>query len=147
MAEGTRGSIEIGAEPSAIMAEIADYESYPEWSGEIKAVEVLQRGADGRANRVHFEVAQGPLKATYTLDYAYEPGDAGVSWTFVEGHNVRDLTGAYELEPAGSGKTKVTYSLRVDTPVPMLGFMKRQIEKKIIDVALKGLKRRVESRR
>jgi carbon monoxide dehydrogenase subunit G len=146
MAEQTQGSIEIGADPAAIMTEIVDYESYPEWSGEIKKVEVRDRGPDGRATRVHFEVAQGPLKADYTLEYEYKPDDAGVSWTFVEGHNLRDLTGSYTLEH-GAGKTKVTYRLKVDASIPMLGFVKRQIEKKIIDVALKGLKKRVESKR
>lgn len=145
MADQTQGSIEIAADQATVMAEIADYEAYPEWSGEIKRAEIRERGADGRGKRVFFEVAQGPLKADYVLEYTYEPGDVGVSWTFVEGHNIRDLTGSYELEGSGS-KTKVTYRMRVDTPIPMLGFVKRQIEKRIIDVALKGLKKRVESR-
>lgn len=145
MADQTQGSIDINADPAKIMAEIADYESYPEWSGEIKKTEVREQGADGRAKQVYFEVAQGPLKADYVLEYTYKPDDAGVSWTFVEGHNIRDLTGEYVLEPSGD-KTKVTYRLRVDTPIPMLGFVKRQLEKRIIDVALKGLRKRVESR-
>ena len=145
MADQTEGSIEIAADPATIMTEIADYEAYPEWSNEIKKAEVRSRGSDGRAKLVFFEVAQGPLKADYVLEYTYKPGDTGVSWTFVEGHNIRDLTGEYDLAPAGS-KTKVTYRMRVDTPIPMLGFVKRQIEKRIIDVALKGLRKRVESR-
>jgi ribosome-associated toxin RatA of RatAB toxin-antitoxin module len=145
MADQTQGSIVMHADPSAIMAEIADYESYPAWSSEIRKTEVRERGPDGRAKQVFFEVAQGPLKADYVLEYTYKPGDAGVSWTFVSGHNIRDLTGEYALEPDGDA-TKVTYRLRVDTPIPMLGFMKRQLEKRIIDVALKGLRKRVESR-
>lgn len=145
MADQTQGSIEIAADAATIMTEIADYESYPEWSNEIRKVEVRERGADGRAKQVFFEVAQGPIKAEYVLDYTYKQNDAGVSWTFVEGRNIRDLTGEYVLEPSG-GKTKVTYRLRVDTSIPMLGFVKRQAEKRIIDVALKGLRKRVESR-
>lgn len=147
MADQTQGSIEIAADARTIMAEIADYEAYPEWSGEIRQVEIRERDAAGRGSKVFFEVAQGPLKAEYVLAYTYKDGDAGLSWTFVEGHNIRNLEGEYSLEPAGDNATRVTYRLRVDTPIPMIGFMKRQIEKRIIDVALKGLRRRVESRR
>lgn len=146
MADQTQGSIEIEADAAAVMAEIADFESYPEWTSEIKKVQVKKRDAQKRGKQVYYEVAQGPLKADYTLEYSYDPKDAGVSWSFVEGHNIRDMTGAYTLEPSGKGKTKVTYRMKVDTPIPMLGFMKRQIEKKIVDVALKGLKKRVESK-
>jgi ribosome-associated toxin RatA of RatAB toxin-antitoxin module len=146
MADQTQGSIEIDADAATVMAEIADYEAYPEWSNEIRAVEIRERDSAGRGQKVYYEVSNGPLKASYVLDYTYKPSDGGVSWTFVEGHNIRDLQGEYTLEPAGA-RTKVTYRMRVDTPIPMLGFMKRQIEKRIIDVALKGLKRRVESTR
>jgi hypothetical protein len=39
----------------------------------------------------------------------------------------------------------VTYRLRVDVSIPMIGMLKRRAEKVIIDTALKGLKQRVES--
>ena len=44
------------------------------------------------------------------------------------------------------GSTEVTYRLAVDLDVPMLGMFKRKAEKMIMDTALKGLKKRVESR-
>ncbi|MGH2830335.1 MAG: SRPBCC family protein [Actinomycetota bacterium] len=146
MADQTQGSIRIDAGPSVVMAEIADYESYPEWSSEIKQVEVKERDPQGRGKHVWYEVSNGPLRADYTLDYTYKDADAGVSWTFVEGNNIRDLQGEYTLTPDGDG-TDVTYRMKVDTPILMLGFMKRGIERRIIDVALKGLKKRVESKR
>jgi carbon monoxide dehydrogenase subunit G len=146
MADRTEGSIEVDAPPAAVMAEILDHERYPEWSAEIKKVEVRERDEAGRGRRVFFEVAQGPLRADYVLEYAYRPADAGVSWRLVEGRGVRRLDGEYALEPVGD-RTRVTYRLAVETPLPILGFVKRQIERRIIDVALKGLKRRVEARR
>ncbi len=39
----------------------------------------------------------------------------------------------------------MTYSLAVDLNIPMIGMLRRKAEKVIIDTALKGLKRRVES--
>jgi carbon monoxide dehydrogenase subunit G len=144
MADQTQGSIDINADPKAIMAVIEDYEAYPEWAGQVKKVEIRERDAGKRPKQVYYEVAQGPMKADYVLEYTYKPDDAGVSWTFVEGHGMRDLQGDYTLEPAGS-KTHVTYKAKVDITIPMLGFIKRQMEKLVIDTALKGLKKRVES--
>ncbi|MGH2795610.1 MAG: SRPBCC family protein [Actinomycetota bacterium] len=144
MADRTEGSIDINADPKAIMAVIEDYEAYPEWAGQVKKVDIRERDDSKRGKRVYYEVAQGPMKADYLLEYTYKPDDSGVSWTFVEGHGMKDLQGDYTLEPKGD-KTHVTYKAKVDITIPMLGFIKRQMEKLVIDTALKGLKKRVES--
>jgi hypothetical protein len=39
----------------------------------------------------------------------------------------------------------VTYELAVDVRIPMIGMVRRKAEKRIIETALKGLKRRVEA--
>ena len=57
---------------------------------------------------------------------------------------MRGMEGAYELTPSGAG-TEVTYRLAVDLAIPMIGMLRRKAEKVIIDTALKGLKKRVES--
>jgi hypothetical protein len=58
---------------------------------------------------------------------------------------LKAMEGAYILRPSGDG-TEVTYRLAVDIAIPMIGMLKRRAEKVIIDSALKGLKKRVESR-
>jgi hypothetical protein len=58
---------------------------------------------------------------------------------------LRSLDGSYLLEPTGPKTTEVTYRLTVDVKIPMLGMIKRKAEKVIIDRALAGLKKRVES--
>ena len=144
MAERTEGTIRIEASPAEVMAVIADFESYPDWSGEIRKTEVLETDRQGRGKRVAFEISAGPINAAYKLDYVYHDDDGGMEWTFVEGSPLRNLEGEYLLEQDGQGTT-VRYRLTVDPGIPMMGFMKRQAEKKIIDTALKGLKKRVES--
>ena len=54
------------------------------------------------------------------------------------------MDGAYELDADGE-RTRVTYRLAVDVAMPMIGLMRRKAEKVVIDTALKGLKRRVET--
>ncbi|MGH2726242.1 MAG: SRPBCC family protein [Actinomycetota bacterium] len=144
MADQTQGSIDINADPKAIMAVIEDYEAYPQWAGQVKKVEIRERDGDKRPKQVYYEVSQGPMKADYVLEYTYKSSDGGVSWTFVEGHGMRDLQGDYTLESKGD-KTHVTYKAKVDITIPMLGLIKRRMEKLVIDTALKGLKKRVES--
>ena len=53
------------------------------------------------------------------------------------------MDGTYALRRTPTG-TNVTYTLRVDVNMPMIGMFRRKAEKTIIDGALKGLKKRVE---
>ena len=143
MAEQTTSSIVIDATPEEVMAVIADFEAYPEWAQGMKRVEVVDPGADGRARKVHFEIDAGPIRGSYILGYDWH-GDSAVRWNLVESKILKAMEGAYELRPSGSG-TDVTYRLAVDLSIPMIGMLRRKAEKVIIDTALRGLKKRVES--
>ena len=143
MAEQTTSSIVIGASPAQVMAVIVDFEAYPHWAQGIKEAKVLTRGSDERAETVYFELEAAPIKDSYTLAYTY-PAQTVLRWTLAEGRMMRAMEGSYELAPAGAG-TEVTYRLSVDVAIPMIGLLRRKAEKVIIDTALKGLKKRVES--
>lgn len=143
MADRTEGSIVIQADPSAIMKVITDFEAYPDWA-EFRSTEIRERDDGGRATLVYFELNAGPVNARYSLAYDYRDGNSGLEWTFAGGTGVRNIEGEYLLEPEGDA-TKVTYRASADLGIPMPGFLKRQGEKRIIDVALKGLKKRVEA--
>ena len=62
-----------------------------------------------------------------------------------EDEMLRALDGAYLLRDVGNGSTEVTYRLSLDVSIPLIGMLKRKGEKILIDTALKGLKKRVES--
>ncbi len=124
---------------------IADFPAYPEWAQGMKKAEVVEEGAGGRADQVHFELEATPIKDSYTLSYDWK-GDSSVTWQLVEGKMLKAMEGAYLLRPSGAG-TEVTYRLSVDLSIPMIGMLRRKAEKVIIDTALKGLKKRVESLR
>jgi ribosome-associated toxin RatA of RatAB toxin-antitoxin module len=141
--EKASSSIVIDADKPTIMAVIADFESYPEWSTAIKQVSVDQVGDDGRGTTATFTLDAGILKDTYTLAYEWD-GDDRVDWHLVKGRAMKSQEGTYELHEKGDG-TEVTYHLAVDLTVPMLGMFKRKAEKMIMDTALKGLKKRVET--
>jgi ribosome-associated toxin RatA of RatAB toxin-antitoxin module len=143
MAEHTRSSIVIAATPAEVMAVIADFEAYPAWTDEVKEILVLDRGESGRATQVRLVLDAGAIRDEHTLAYTWD-GDREVSWTLVKSQMLRSLDGSYALA-AVAGGTEVTYQLAVDVKIPMLGMIKRKAEKVIIDRALAGLKKRVET--
>ncbi|MCI0686436.1 MAG: SRPBCC family protein [Sporichthyaceae bacterium] len=150
MADQTMSSITIDASPAEIMAVIADFPAYPDWTGQVKEAKVVQTGESGRAEQVRFVLDAGVIKDEYTLGYSWDD-DREVRWTLVdEGTLMRALDGSYTLVPVSGGsppRTDVTYRLTVDTKIPMLGMIKRKAEKVIVDTALKELARRVASQR
>lgn len=99
----------------------------------------------GRAEQVRLVLDAGAIKDDHVLKYTWL-GDKEVSWTLVKSQMLRSLDGTYALASmAGGVRTEVTYKLAVDVKIPLLGMIKRKAEKVIIDRALAGLKKRVES--
>ena len=142
MADQTTSTIVIEATPSAVMAVIADFESYPDWAKGMQQVDVVESGADGRAEQVRFVLDVSPIKDDYTLAYVWD-GDRQVTWSLVKGNLLRSMDGAYVLRDLG-GRTEVTYRLALALSIPLIGMLKRKGEKVLIDTALRGLKQRVE---
>jgi hypothetical protein len=110
----------------------------------VKSAQPVDVGSDGRPQRVDFVLDASPIKDEYTLAYTWH-GDASVEWTLVQGRMLRGMDGSYVLDPREDGSTEVTYRLAVDVAIPMIGMLRRKAEKVIIDTALRGLKKRVES--
>ena len=144
MAEQTTSSILIDADPATIMAVIADFDAYPSWVQGVKVADIVVPGEGDRPKQVYFELDAAPIRDQYTLGYDWY-GDDSVTWRLVEGRMLKAMDGTYQLDASGNGSTEVTYRLAVDIAIPMIGMLKRKAEKVIIDNALKGLKRRVES--
>ncbi|WP_375498284.1 SRPBCC family protein [uncultured Jatrophihabitans sp.] len=149
MPEQSTQSITIDADPGQIMAVIADFENYPEWTGSVKKAEIIEGaavGTGGRARRVAFTLDAGIVRDQYELVYVWT-GDTLVEWDLTSGQMMRAQHGSYALRADGPERTHVTYSLSVDLAIPMLGLLKRKAERVVMDTALKELKKRVESLR
>ncbi len=145
MATPSSQSLIMAADPAAIMDVIADFESYPEWTGSIKSVKVTVPGADGApAQQVAFSMDAGLVKDNYELAYTWAEDRLLVSWTLVSGQMQKSQQGSYALKVTPKG-TEVTYTLAVDLAVPMIGVLRRKAERVILDTALKELRKRVEA--
>ncbi|GAA3626123.1 SRPBCC family protein [Kineosporia mesophila] len=147
MADQTESSVVIDSQPGDVLGVIADFERYPEWTGAVKEVEVLDRLPDGRAAKVRFILDAGAVRDTYSLDYTWDVEDDGtgeLSWKLDQSGVMKAMDGSYRLTPTPAG-TQVTYCLAIDLRIPMLGMLRRKAEKTIIDTALQELKKHVES--
>lgn len=141
MADQTQSSIEIAASRDEVMAVISDFDNYPEWVDSMELAEV-QSTSGGQPERVRMVLNHPLVKDDYVLEYTWR-GNTEVTWVLVEGHLLKAMDGSYLLQDSDTG-TKVTYTLKVDVNMPMIGMFRRKAEKTIIDGALTGLKKQVE---
>ncbi|MDA8063210.1 MAG: SRPBCC family protein [Actinomycetota bacterium] len=130
--------------PERCLSVLTDFERYPEWAADIKAVAVDERDSEGRAKRVTFRAAAFGRSTSYSLLYDYSRAPEELSWVQTEGDLTRRLDGTYSLEAAGEDSTEIRYSLVVELRVPLPGFVKRRAEARITSTALRELRARVE---
>ena len=147
MPDKARETVVINAPVQACFDTLVDFERYPEWAGDLKQAEVVERGHDGRAAVVEFRAAAMGRSTTYRLRYDYTDAPNRLAWVLESGDLERELDGAYQLhESAGDpSRTEVVYELSVDLVLPIPGFVKRRAEARIIKTALTDLKQLVET--
>jgi len=143
MAEQASERLIMRATPEQCFAVVTDFERYPDWAADVKAVTVGERDEQGRAVEVAFRAAAFGRSTSYTLRYDYGDAPHQLSWVQAAGDITSRLDGRYVFEPTGDGDTEVAYYLSVELRVPIPGFVKRRAEGRIISTALKDLKARV----
>lgn len=149
MSEQATRVITIAASPQACFEVATDFERYPDWAGDIKAVTVSERDDEGRGVLVRFRTAAYGRSTSYTLRYDYAEAPKALSWVEVEGDLTSKLDGAYIFAETTSGgsepATEVTYHLEAELKLPIPGFVKRRAEGRIMHTALRQLRARVEA--
>lgn len=130
----------IEATPDEIMDVLFDIETLPDWSSVHQKVEVLERDDQGH-----------PLKSRQVVklvgfseeqELAYTVYDDGVGWSLIKAKQQKAQDGRYTLTPEGDS-TRVRFELTVELSMPVPGFFVRQGTKVLMDMATKGLRKRV----
>src|SRR5579863_1687769 len=106
---GATASTVINAPIEKVFAVITDYGSYPQFLSEVKKVKVGPK-KDGQCE-VEYEASL--VKTIHYTLRMKEEAPARVSWTFVKGDFMKDNKGGWQLEAAGEGAVKATYSIEV----------------------------------
>ena len=90
---------------------IADVERAPAWQGAMQKAQALEYNAQGRPILVETHIDAIVAKVTVWLRFDYvEP--TGMRWTRERG-DLKSLSGAWQLEDRGGGRTRATYSLEI----------------------------------
>ncbi|MEI7592732.1 MAG: SRPBCC family protein [Actinomycetes bacterium] len=145
MAEQAREQTTIQASVEECFRTLVDFESYPEWAGDLKQATVIAYDDEERPVVVEFRAAAMGRSTTYQLHYDYDGAPNRLGWELLSGDLERELDGNYLLQPGTDPTTTdVTYELAVDLIVPIPGFVKRRAEARILKTALSELKARVE---
>jgi uncharacterized membrane protein len=105
-------STEIEAPIGAVYALAADVESSPAWQTEIKVAECLERDGDGNQTLVHMETDATVRRLGAEMRFSYEE-PTRISWKQESG-DLKAVSGSWELEDLGDGRTRATYWLEAD---------------------------------
>jgi ribosome-associated toxin RatA of RatAB toxin-antitoxin module len=145
MIEKTQESVVIEAPLSKCVDVVLDLSKYPQWLSDIKNVEILEKDDKGNATKAKFRAAAFGRSMNYTLNYDNSNLPNSLSWTQAEADLTTKLDGEYVFDKIDDKRTQVIYKLEVEMKIPLPGFIKRRTEARIIQSAIKELKRRVES--
>ena len=145
MAEQATERMTVSATPERCFAVSADIAAYPDWAADIKDVTIDERDDQGRPVLVTFRAAAFGRSTSYTLAYDYSQAPGVLSWVQTQGDITSKLDGQYIFTPAAGGGTDVTYHLEGEMKVPLPGFIKMRAQSRIMSIALRELRARVES--
>jgi ribosome-associated toxin RatA of RatAB toxin-antitoxin module len=144
VAEQATERMVVAATPERCFAVASDIDAYPTWAADIKEVTVHDRDSEGRPLLVTFRAAAFGRSTSYTLSYDYSEAPAVIAWVQTRGDITAKLDGRYVFT-ATDGGTEVTYHLEVEMKVPLPGFIKMRAQSRIMSIALRDLRARVES--
>ena len=128
--------MEIDAPIERVWEIAADIEHAPNWQGNLRDVDVLERDADGRPLRVD-TVSHTKVKDVKSrLRFSYDP-HTGIDWVQEKGET-KALHGSWRFEDLGGDRTRATYALEVD-PGRVLGMLLRgPVQDRVRDALLDG---------
>ena len=117
---------------------IVDYERYPEFLPEMKAVRVESR-RDG-ISVVRFEV-ELLMRISYSLRIL-EQRPSSISWTLSEARMLEENQGGWDLEPTPDGRTQVRYGLEIK----LRGLIPKSVSTRLVSETLPLTLRRFKAR-
>lgn len=136
-------SIEIAGTAEACIDVILDFEDYPSWQKNTRAIEVIERDDQGRGTRVRF-VFKTPVKiVTYDVSYDWSQSPDKVVCELIEG-DISDWYEAFTFS-GGDGATNLDYEVRVHPGFPLPDMIRRQLQKQWAHQTLRHIKNTVEA--
>ena len=135
-------TVEVDADAAAILGIVADFESFPQWNDEVKAVYILARYHDGRPSQLRIDTEIPGNPGTY-LQAVYYPGPAQIQTVMQQGDlftKQEQLFSVVEMGPS----SLLTVDLDVEISLPVPNVMMKKIVNEALDHLADNLKSRAE---
>ena len=135
-------TVEVNAEAPAILAIVADFEAYPQWNEEVRAVYVLARYHDGRPSQLRVDTAVQGHQGTF-IQAVYYPGPAQIQTVLQQGDLFTKQNQLFSVVAMGTSSL-LTVDLDVETSLAVPNLMVKKLVNDALDHLAGNLKARAE---
>lgn len=127
-------TVEVNAPADVILGIVSDFEAYPEWNDEVKAVYILARYNDGRPSQLRIDTEIQGQQGTY-IQAVYYPGPGQIQTVMQQGELFSKQNQLFSVVAMGPSSL-LTVDLDVETSVPGVPAL---MVKKLVNDALEHL--------
>ncbi|MFM9033579.1 MAG: SRPBCC family protein [Mycobacterium sp.] len=135
-------TVEVNAGAAEILGIVADFEAYPQWNEEVKAVYILARYDDGRPSQLRVDTEIQGHQGTF-IQAVYYPGPAQIQTVMQQGElftKQHQLFSVVEMGPS----SLLTVDLDVETSIAVPAMMVKKLVNDALDHLAGNLKGRAE---
>jgi ribosome-associated toxin RatA of RatAB toxin-antitoxin module len=135
-------TVEVGADAGAIMAIVADFERYPEWSDGVKGCWVLARYDDGRPSQLRLDAAYQGFEGVY-IQAVYYPGPNQIQTVMQQGELFKKQEQLFSVVEMGASSL-LTVDIDVEPSLPVPAPLVKSMLNNVLDHLADSLKQRAE---
>jgi len=135
-------TLEVNADANAILGIVADFEVYPEWNDEVKAVYILARYDDGRPSQLRVDTVVQGFEGTY-IQAVYYPSEAQIQTVMQQGDLFTKQDQLFSVVEMGASSL-LTVDLDVETSLKVPNLMVKKLANDVLDHLADNLKARAE---
>jgi ribosome-associated toxin RatA of RatAB toxin-antitoxin module len=135
-------TVEVGADAAAIMAIVADFERYPEWSDGVKGCWVLARYDDGRPSQLRLDAGYQGFEGTY-IQAVYYPGPNQIQTVMQQGELFKKQEQLFSVVETGASSL-LTVDIDVEPSLPVPAPLVKSMLNNVLDHLADNLKLRAE---
>lgn len=135
-------TVEVNADADTILRIVADFETYPEWNPEAKAVYVLARYDDGRPSQLRLDMEIQGQSGTF-IQAVYYPGEGQIQTVLQQGEVFTKQDQLFSVVAMGPSSL-LTVDLEVEVSLPVPAVMVKKLINDVLEHLADNLKNRAE---
>ena len=135
-------TLEVNADAAEILRIVADFESYPQWNDEVRAVYILARYHDGRPSQLRIDTEIQGHSGTY-IQAVYYPSPAQIQTVMQQGDLFSKQEQLFSVVDMGASSL-LTVDLDVETTFAVPNLMMKKLVNDALEHLANNLKGRAE---